>query len=170
MAGCRCTACRRANSAYARARQIANKNGDWNGIIPAGKARAHLRTLVAAGIERRAISIVTGIADPYLYNIAGGHRKRIRARIERTILQVTEAQVLPDALISSKGSWDTVNKLLDKGYDETRLARFLGYPSGKLCMDEPQITIREACSIQRMYDGLKKCGFPGVAESANGGA
>ncbi|MBI3441772.1 MAG: hypothetical protein HY052_08260 [Proteobacteria bacterium] len=169
-AGCRCVACRRANSAYVRARHIASKSGDWNGIIPAGKARAHIRTLVATGIDRRAISIVTGIADPYLYNIAGGHRKRIRARIERTILQVTKDQVMPEALISSESSWELIKKLVDKGYDKTRLAKFLGYQSVQLRMDDSHITIREACSIQRMYDGLKKCCFPGVGESANGGA
>lgn len=37
--GCRCDACRSANSAYERDRQLARKHGDWNGLASARRAR-----------------------------------------------------------------------------------------------------------------------------------
>jgi hypothetical protein len=60
LAGCHCSECRGANTAYERTRSAARKAGDWNGIVPADKARAHLAALSAKNVagEASATSVV----------------------------------------------------------------------------------------------------------------
>lgn len=45
IAGCKCTPCRRANSDYERQRRAARAAGDWNGLVPADRARTERKIL-----------------------------------------------------------------------------------------------------------------------------
>lgn len=52
-AGCRCLACRRANTAYESERARARRRGEHNHLVSAAQARVHLGVLAAAGLSTR---------------------------------------------------------------------------------------------------------------------
>jgi hypothetical protein len=79
MAGCHCFKCRRANSDYERMRQAARLAGDWNGIIDAAPARAHLLKLSRAGVGQWSVVAATDIARSMIHEIRNGDRLRIDA-------------------------------------------------------------------------------------------
>lgn len=157
MAGCRCDQCRRANTAYEIERSKARKAGDWNGLVSADKARAHLSALSAKNVGRRSVSDVTGVASSILVEIIAGRKTRIRARTERLILAVTEAAAADRALIPAKATWKLLDELLADGYTKTELAHQLGYKRPALQLDREWVTVRNAHQVKCLYQRLRKC-------------
>lgn len=151
--GCRCDACRKANSAYESARQHARKAGDWNGIVPADKARAHMTKLARRGVGRRAICAATDIADTVLSDIRSGRKRQIRARTERLILGVTLAMASDHAIIPATRTSQLIARLLDEDYTEAFLAKKLGYATERLQFGD-RITVRNAARVERLYQEL----------------
>lgn len=166
LAGCRCADCRRANSAYESARQKARKAGDFNGIVPAAKARAHLLMLSKQGVGRRAVGATTDISDTVLSDIRSGNKKNIRARTERLILAVNKDMASDHALTSATGTWKLIYKLLDKGYSEAQLAKLLGYANPVLQFGKEQVLAITACEIRRLYQKLEATGFTDAKQKA----
>ena len=160
MAGCRCDACRKANSSYENERQKARKAGDWNGIVPANRARAHLQALSRHGVGRRTVQACTDIADTILSDIRTGRKTRIRARTERLILGVTKAQAADHALISARKSMRLLDALLQRDYTKTFIATRLGYKSRALQFNADTITVRNADRIERLHRELLAVGVP----------
>lgn len=153
VAGCRCDACRKANSQYENERQQARRRGDWNGIVPADRARAHLLALSRKGVGRRAVQASTDIADTVLSAIRSGAKKRIRARTERLILQVTRDQAADHAVVSAARTRYLIQLLLEEEYTEEFLAQRLGYKTGRLQFTD-RITVRNAARVERLYKEL----------------
>ena len=165
MAGCRCDDCRRANTSYEKSRAAARKAGDWNGIVPAAKARTHLLSLSKQGVGRRSVGAVTDIGDSILFAIRSGTKKRIRARTERLILAVTIAQASDNALTSAVGTWKLIDKLLAKGYTKTQIAHGLGYETHALQIGKEQVTVRTAYEVRRLYEKRESIGFLDAAKA-----
>ncbi|MEW5833609.1 MAG: hypothetical protein AB1832_00975 [Pseudomonadota bacterium] len=151
--GCRCDACRKANSAYESARQRARKAGDWNGIVSAEAARAHMVKLSRKGVGRRAIAAATDIADTLLSAIRTGRKTRIRARTERLILGVTPAVASDHAIQSAARVHRLIERLLEEEYSEEYLAKRLGYATGRLQFGD-RITVKNAARVERLYREL----------------
>lgn len=154
VAGCRCAACRKANSTYECERQKARRAGDWNGIVCARAARAHMLRLSSRGVGRRAIQACTDVADTVLQEVRSGKKTRIRARTERKILQVTAAMAADHALVSSRRPRQLIAALLEEGYTERFLARRLGYKNDYLQFGADRITVRNAARVKRLYREL----------------
>lgn len=152
--GCRCDLCRAANSRYESERQRLRKAGDWNGVVPAAKARAHLKRLSRQGIGRRSVQAATDIADSILLKIRNGERKQIRARTERKILAVNKAVAGDRSLVSAAATWRLIDDLLDEGYTKTFIARRMGYKSRALQVGKEQCTVRMAADIERVHREL----------------
>lgn len=151
--GCRCDACRKANSAYESARQRARNAGDWNGIVPAAAARQHMLKLSRRGIGRRAIGAATDIADTVLSEIRSGRKQQIRARTERLILAVTPAVASDRAYVSAARTHQLIAALLDEGYTEAFLCQRLGYANRYLQFGD-RITARNAYRVARLHKEL----------------
>lgn len=151
IAGCRCALCRKANSSYENERQKARRAGDWNGIVPAAEARAHMLKLRRQGVGRRAVQACTDVADTVLQEIVSGKKTHIRARTARLILQVTKAQASDHALVSARRSKQLLEELLTEEYPESYLATRLGYKTGKLQFTTKTITVVNAARIERLY-------------------
>ena len=83
VAGCRCDLCRAANRNYARKRLHAQKDGDWNGLVDAAEARAHLRRLSRLGVGRRAVHAASDVALTVIQDVRDGTKTQIRARTAR---------------------------------------------------------------------------------------
>lgn len=154
VAGCRCAECRKANCEYQKARSRAQKAGDWNGIVPAAAARAHMLKLSKQGVGRRAVGAVTDIGDSILHAIRSGEKKNIRARTERRILAVTKEMASGGALVDAKPTWKLINKLLNKGYTKTQIAHALGVEKPALQINKVQVTVQTAYDVEKLY---KKC-------------
>jgi hypothetical protein len=155
LAGCKCFQCRRANSAYEAARKVARKAGDWNGIVAAENARAHLAALSAVGVGRRAVGDACDVSDTILSAIISGRKTQIRARTERAILAVTETAAADRALIPAAETWRYLDSLIADGYSKADLARYLGYKMPALQLSRDQVTVRNAYDVQRLY--LRLC-------------
>lgn len=154
IAGCRCDACRAANTAYEKERAVARKNGDWNGLVPAKKARRHILALSDAGVGRRSIADCSDVPETIITNIKNGSKKQIRARTERKILAVTTEMLADRALVPADETWDFINRLLSEGYTKTELAKALGYETHALQLNKNQVTVRNAYEVKKMYGEL----------------
>jgi hypothetical protein len=155
LAGCRCSDCRRANTDHEKARAIASKNGDWNGIVSAEKARAHLAELSKAGVGRRVVGDVTGVADSVLTEVIAGRKTNIRARTERLILGVTVAAAADHALVPAADTWKLIDELLADGHSKAELARLLGYKMPALQLRRSQVTVRNAYDVKQLHERLR---------------
>ena len=154
LGGCRCDACRAANTAYERSRSAARAAGDWNGIVSADKARRHIKKLSRLGVGRRAINAVTDIADSILFEIRSGKRKNIRARTERLILGVTTDMRGDAVLVPAGPTWALIDQLLAAGHTKGDIALGLGRKTPALQINKTAITLRTEAAVKRLHAKL----------------
>lgn len=154
MSGCRCAACRRANSLYECVRAKARRNGDWNGIVPATKARRHLLRLSSEGVGRDSVASVTGISRSIIAGIRSGKRRRLRARSERKILAVTSAQRADKTHVSAAATWKLIDSLIEEGFTKAFLALCLGYARPAIQLNKKLVTVRNAHQVACLYREL----------------
>lgn len=166
LAGCRCDLCRAANSAYERQRKLARAEGDWNGLVPADKARRHINKLSRAGVGRRSISACSDVADTVIFDIKTGSKKQIRARTERKILAVNKAMLADGALVPASETWEYINALLSEGYTKTELASALGYTTRALQLSKGFVTVRNAYDVKKIYNNLHGKRLPAPTPNA----
>lgn len=151
MAGCRCFHCRRANSDYERQRGIARRNGDWNGIVSAAKARHHMLELRRQGVGRRSIQASTDIANSVLSEIVAGRKRRIRARTERLILAVTIQQAADGAYVDARKTWVQIRQLLREGFTKARISAEIRQAGRALQLGKRRVTVRNAAAVNRLW-------------------
>lgn len=151
LAGCKCAECRAANSQYECQRAQARKNGDWNGIVLADEARAHLRKLSRAGLGRHTIAEASGIAASIIQAIRGGTKRNIRARTARRLLSVTADAIADRGLVKADGLWKRIHKLLQEGFTKTELAKRLGHGVA-IQFGKKRVTARSDFDVARFYD------------------
>ena len=152
IAGCRCYHCRMANSDYERMRAAARRRGEWNGLVDASAARAHLLKLRKAGVGRDAVHTASDVNASILTKIASGERTQIRALTEKRILSVTTGAKLDGALVSAKKAWRLLDQLLDEGFTKRRLAIELGYKSEKIQIGTGKCTVKTAGRVERLWN------------------
>jgi hypothetical protein len=154
LAGCRCTLCRRANSNYERNRAAARKKGDWNGIVDAASARAHLMSLSRAGVGKRAVAAATDVGITVLTDVRTGAKTRIRARTSRKILAVTPAMASDQARVKAGRSHRLIAALVEEGYSKAELARRLGYARPALQFKRTRMTARNVARVEALHRRL----------------
>jgi hypothetical protein len=154
MAGCRCVPCRAANSRYETERAAARKAGDWNGLVPADKARRHILKLSKANVGRRALSDVTGTAQSIIAAIRSGKKQQIRKRTETRILAVTPAAVSGGAIVPAARTWKLINRLLSEGFTKGEIAQLLGRKTRNLQIRKDRVTAKTAAAIERLYQRI----------------
>ncbi len=155
-AGCRCQACRGANTAYETGRALARKAGDWNGYVSAAPARSHIAALSAAGVGRRQVADASVVAETTISKIISGDKSQIRARTERAILAVTQAAAADHAHVPAAATWVLLDDLLASGYTKTQLAHELGYKTHALQIGTHCVTVRNAFDVQRLHQRLRR--------------
>lgn len=154
LSGCKCFACRRSNSDYERLRASARAAGDWNGIIDASRARAHLRQLHRAGVGSRSVTAATDVSRSILQEIRAGSRPRIRARTERKILGVTRAQRGDASRVPAGKTWSLIRALIDEGYTKSALARELGYTTPAIQFRKDFVLARSEARVVALHRRL----------------
>lgn len=154
MAGCKCAECRAANSQYESMRQRARKNGDWNGIISAAKARRHIMKLSRRGVGRLALAAASDVSRTVICEIRSGRKKHIRARTERRILSVDTKAASDHALVPGRATWKLIHKMQTEGYTKNRIKKELGQAGAGLQLGKERMTVRNAWRVERVYHRL----------------
>jgi hypothetical protein len=152
--GCRCIACRRANADYAKTRNrwvtyAADADGYRPPFVDAGPARDHLIALSAAGVGRRRVIDLSGLADTTLSNIRNGQSRRVRRETAQAILAVT---VLPagGSRIDGTDTWRLVDQLLAAGVTKRRIGQAVtGNPK---CLT---LQVRRGLVLQRTAERVR---------------
>lgn len=155
-AGCRCTACRRANSDYENERIAARARGEGNGLVSAERARAHLAWLSSRGIGRKTAADAAKVAASIVSKVVDGQRTKIRAQTERRILAVTEAAAADRAYIDGEATWRLLDELLASGYSRARVAsEVMGRSVRALQIVRGKVTPRNAERVRQAYERLR---------------
>lgn len=153
-AGCRCDACRKSNRDYERARLAARKSGDWNGLVDATEARAHLMTLRRRGVGKIAVAASTDIARTVLQQIINGTRTQIRARTAKKILAVTPAMASDHATVPAGATWQRIRQLLEEGYTRAQIRAALGITGRAIQFGKKLVLVATAAKVERVHRRL----------------
>lgn len=155
-AGCRCSECRAANSAYERERAEARKRGEHNGLVSADQARAHLLKLSKRGVGRKTAADAAKVAASVVSKIIDGQRTRIRAQTEKRILAVTETTAADGARKSARATWRMLDELIDAGYSKARLgSEILGRKVPSLQISRRFVEVKTEARVRAVYERLR---------------
>jgi hypothetical protein len=154
-AGCRCFACRMANSAYEAGRKAARARGEGNGLVSAEPAREHLAHLSANGVGMKTAADSAKVAPSIVAKIVYRQRLKIREQTERRILAVTTTAAADGSLIDAGPTMVLVKELMASGYSKRRIGcELAGHPVNTLQLRN-QITVRNAGLLRQIYDRLR---------------
>jgi hypothetical protein len=152
MAGCRCLPCRCANANYETARAAKRRAGEWNGLVPASRAAAHLGYLSAAGIGRRTVAAAAGIADSVIHAVRTGRKLQIRARTEEAILNVQRTAIAGGAHVDAGDTARRLSVLIRRLGSKAAVARALGYRRAALQINTRVCLARNAAKVERLAE------------------
>lgn len=155
-AGCRCFACRMANSAYEAERKAARDRGEGNGLVSAEPAREHLAYLSANGVGMKTAADAAKVAPSIVVKIIYRQRLKIRAQTERRILAVTIAAAADGSLIDGAATWLLLDELIASGYSKRRIGcEMTGKLVNTLQLRREQVTVRNAGLARRVYERMR---------------
>lgn len=134
--GCRCSACRAANTAYQKLRQRRIGYG-LSPTVEAGPVRRHVLALMSSpypgandGIGWRRVADLAEVSRSVVRGLVYGRRGKATRRIKRQnaerLLAVGPDQQAAGALVSAEEVWRQIRELRDFGIPKTRIARALG--------------------------------------------
>ena len=150
-AGCRCLQCRAANSRYEVERSARRRSGEWNGVVPAERARLHIEELSDRGVGFKSVAAAAGVATSIVGAIKYGQRRQIRAETERRLLAVDEGAAPASRLIPSGPTMRRIQQLLDLGYTKRQLAAWMAYKNRAVQFGKTAtITLKNAVRVERL--------------------
>lgn len=154
MGGCRCVPCRAANSRYETERSAARRAGEWNGIVLAAPAAAHIFHLGRQGVGYKSVADASGVARSVVAKIRSGERQHVRAATASRILAVTADARADASTVPAGPTWRRVRQLLEEGYTKARLARELGAQTPALQLGRRRVLAITAVRVERLYQRL----------------
>lgn len=159
---CRCRPCRDANAAYVRDLTRRHLYGKPS-YVDAGPARAHIKSLQAAGMGWRRIARTAGVAQSTVGKIlygcptrGMGRSKRIRAATEAAILAVT-LDLGATIGVPGTGTRRRVQALVATGWSQSKIAHHLGMTSGnfgKVIHGTSNVHAATRRAVADLYDEL----------------
>lgn len=158
--GCRCNVCGFAVSEYTRLRRNAIRTGTWR--TDAELVRAHVRSLMAAGMGRRRIGEVAGVNDSTLSRHLYGRRDRpapatMRYDLAQRLLAVVP-DLAPNARVPAVGTARRIRALVAIGWSLTELAAGIGWTLANLCnlisCRPDGVAVRTAQLVAVLYERL----------------
>jgi AraC-like DNA-binding protein len=169
---CRCADCREACRVYEQARRRKALYGRWQPYVPADEARAHVRSLQAAGMGWKRVARAAGLSPSVLWKLLYGDptrnmtpSKRIRPQTAAAILAV-EPDLAPGAYIDAGPTWRRIEGLVALGYSKRWLAHQLGATGNGLQIHTGQVQVRTAQAVQALADRIGDTPAPPSQASA----
>jgi hypothetical protein len=164
VSGCKCDACRKANTEAElhRARQIAY--GRWKPYVDAEPARQHVRALMEQGMGWKRVADVAGISRSSVCVLLYGSKtrngrppsRRIRPETEAALLGV-ELDLADKALIPAQGTRRRIQALVCIGYSQAVLAGRLGVTPSNFnwtFLNAASVRKSTAEAVKVLYDEL----------------
>lgn len=156
-AGCRCQACKRANSEYESERAQARAAGDHRGLIDAAPVVAHINALRAQGLGWKTIADAACVSTGTVSDLIYGKQLKLRGHTARKLLAVTALAARDGAYIDARPSWALIKQLQRWGYPRSRIAsEMMGRPVRALQRSPKKITVRNAALVQRVHERLRR--------------
>lgn len=155
MSGCKCGACREANSAYARMRAKLGRDGQGNPLVDASAARRHLERLSRKGIGRGTVADISRVASSLLTEIRSGRKRRCRAQTAARILAVSAAAVSDGHRVDAAPTWKRIRWLLRQGFTRGAIALRLGMKTPALRIGKTRVNARTAQKVERLYRAMQ---------------
>lgn len=152
VAGCRCQECRDATARYERERKLRAPNP----LVPSGPVRAHLRTLSAQGVGRRAVQAATDVPDSTLGYVISGRRSQLRKATAEKILAVDAQAIADGALVDAAETWRLLRELISEGYRRYDIAKRLGCEAKvpKLQVRDGKVQASTALRVKKLHAAL----------------
>ena len=152
---CRCTDCRAAHSAYARARARQIEPA----YVSAGPARSHLAELAAAGIGLKQVAKVSGVSHGALSKLVYGMpdrapSKRIRHSTHEAIMAVSPRDIADGSRVASGPTWVRIREMVAAGVPRVRIAEAIGQ-TGALQLRGQSVTVGHARAIAGLHADWK---------------
>ena len=155
-AGCRCFACRMANSTYEAERKAARARGEGNGLVDAEAARAHLAWLSEQGVGMKTAADSAKVTPSIVAKIVYRQRLKVREQTARRILAVTTAAAADGSLVDAGPTWVLLDELLASGYSKRRIgSEIAGKQVNTLQLRREHVTVRNAGLARQVYDRLR---------------
>lgn len=98
----------------------------WNGLVPADRARRHLKKLSAARVGTLAIAAASDLSTNVIGRVRRGAKTMIRAATEKRILAVDEAARSDGAFMPRAPSLALLHDLAQRGFSQEWISRQLG--------------------------------------------
>lgn len=156
--GCRCAACRAANTAYEQDRAKARARGDYNGIVSAEPVVAHLRMLSNEhGVGYKTAAECASVSHTFVAQMLSGERRHCRQQTARRLLDVDASCVADRALVNAKRAWKLLDELIEDGYTQTQLAEWLGSKAATpaLQLRPDQMRAESVLKVERLYRAIR---------------
>lgn len=165
--GCRCDACRAANTRYATMRELHPPQ-----LVDSQPIKEHLAQLRAAGVGKRTIARQSGVSQTVINRLIGidGSKpaRRVRAATAHKLLAVRADQLADGAYIDATGTTRRLQALVAIGHSQTALARRIGWTVANLNVivlgNRDYVTVDTARLVAALYDELSMT--PGTSARA----
>ncbi|WP_354643938.1 hypothetical protein [Kitasatospora camelliae] len=125
--GCRCPKCTAAATRYSANRRRQKAYGRWQPLVDAGRVRAHLDTLRAAGLTTRQISDRSSVHAIVIENLGRNRTQRVRPANADAILAIQPpAHVYSLAPVDATATRRRLQALTALGWPLTRITTTAG--------------------------------------------
>lgn len=160
--GCRCDRCRERRSADDRLRTRQKAYGTYDpGWMDAEQVRAHVLALGEAGIGRRRLAELAGVAPSAVGALRTGRRglpvRRVSRAVGEAILAVPVlAEPAGGAAVTALGTHRRLQALIARGWSESRLSRELGLSANNMraWFSRDRVTRARADAVAVLYERL----------------
>lgn len=133
----------------------ARRNGDWQGLVPVGKAKKHLKSLG----HHEAVARIAGIHRLVITRIIHGHIAQIRKSTEDAILSVTERDIRKlwpqlahdGSFLPAEPIKEMVAELKRSGFSEVALGRKVSLKTGLRVVGKKYVRAFNARRIEQIY-------------------
>lgn len=153
--GCKCDDCTEANNTY-------NRRNDTDGtdLVPATRARGHLRLLEGQGAVMKAAARAAGLNIKTLTEVKDGVLARVRPETEQAILALT-LQAAKDA--ERPGRWETVpagptwaliDDMVARGWPKSWISREIGQDGRALQLKRTSVSVQNAYAVEELHRAL----------------
>lgn len=164
---CRCLPCAAAVREYEQNRIRQHAYGRWNNYVDAEPARAHIRSLMDAGMGLKRIVAVGGSSQGQLWKLLYGKKcadgsqtpsKRLRKDVAERLLAI-QLDLADGAKISVEdavGVRRRVRALVALGWSQSKLAERLGITRANfhLASDARGVTVATMRAVEALYNEL----------------
>jgi hypothetical protein len=133
-------------------------------LVDAVQVRNHVQSLMAAGLSRYRICVLSGVSKQAVYDLLHGNRRtgrptmRVSVMTERRLLSVTaDLGSFPDrAQVDGTVTRRKLEALIAIGWDAARLGRDLGIERQHvwLMLTRPTVMARRARQVRDLYERL----------------